>query len=254
MLLNYLQVFAYSQLFRVVLTSNDVLNVTILLDVHDGPKHISRAGAGFLVALDAVRRKKLLPNYKINWRLVDTGCNVSALDKFIPVWKEFAEGIHAVIGPSCSDACRSIGLFTAAFRIPEVSHYCTSNKLSKKSIYTTFARTVGDIAADMPSVVLIAAQKLGWRNFHIIATRWSPWFAVAYNIKVLLDKTALPNEEVTFTTNVHIVATDDRFRKDVESTLEDIKQSNKPACIFYLLVLEIEKSNINLWKFIVLRF
>lgn len=239
MLLNYLQVFAYAQLFWsfVVLTSNDVLNVTILLDVHEGPMLISRAGAGFLVALDTVRDRKLLTNYTVRWRVADTDCSVSALNKFIPLWQEFSEGVHAVIGPSCSDACRSTGLFTAALNIPQISYWCASNTLSKRSIYKTFARTVGDVTVDLPRLVLVAAEKFGWKNFHIIATRWSPWFEVAYNIKVMLDNTTLPIQDVNFTSTVHIVGKEQRFIADVENVLAEIDRRNTPACIFYLLVL-----------------
>ena len=105
---------------------------------------------GILVALDKVNLDNITfstfhtNGHRLEFAYADTKCDRSVGLPFVPdmfYGREFPK-VDAFIGPGCSIICEPAGLMVKKWNIPMVSFVCTSTKLSNRSLYPTFARTV----------------------------------------------------------------------------------------------------------------
>ena len=66
-------------------------------------------GSAFLVGLEEVKRRRLLPGYEIEWVLRDSWCRPRrGMQMVIEIWDE-VDDLDAIIGPGCSVVCEPVG-------------------------------------------------------------------------------------------------------------------------------------------------
>ncbi len=105
-------------------------------------------GGAFVVGLEEVRRRNILPGYNIQWQFRDSACSAMVgIRGVIEIWKN-VEDLNAIIGPGCSIYCEPVSILAAAWNIPVVSPACTRAVLSKKEIYPTFFRTSSPVSSN----------------------------------------------------------------------------------------------------------
>ncbi len=143
-------------------------------------------GGAFIVGLEEVRRRNLLPGYDIQWVLKDSACNgMQGIKAVIEIWKD-VEDLDVIIGPSCSVFCEPASLLASSWNIPIVSPGCASTGLSDKIIYPTFFRTVSSIKSGsfFPNMI---ADVFGWQIVGLFALTEPFSSRNAHNVKSILE-------------------------------------------------------------------
>ena len=83
-------------------------------------------------------------------------------------------GVDAIIGDGCDIICEPAAILAASWNLPMISWGCESSKLSEKSIYPTFARTVGSFSK-MGGLFMSVLGYFQWKSIGIIASTESIW-------------------------------------------------------------------------------
>lgn len=124
-------------------------------------------GSGFLVGLETVKERGILPDYEIDWTWKDTYCKpLQGIKMTVDIWTE-VDHLHALIGDGCSVICQPASLLASAWGIPVISWGCTSPLLSDKTTYPTFTRTVGPWTSLAPMFDQLCDQ-FNWTHIGII--------------------------------------------------------------------------------------
>ena len=101
--------------------------------------------------------------------LIDTECNpsvgISKVADLLYGFGPLQNPIDVLFGPVCSVVCEPVGYLARDMGVPMISISCYSHQLSDKSVYPTFARTVG--SSDMVSPVYV--DLIRYLNFTRVA-------------------------------------------------------------------------------------
>ena len=96
-------------------------------------------------------------------------------------------GVDAIIGDGCDIICEPAAILAASWNLPMISWGCESSKLSEKSIYQTFARTVGSFSK-MGGLFMSVLGYFQWKSIGIIASTESIWqLATSGLMKIFLE-------------------------------------------------------------------
>lgn len=93
---------------------------------------------GLTFAKEEVNKLKLARfNHSIDFIVSETyGEEISSIRQTAKLWKQ---DIYGIIGPQ--ETCNYEGRLAAAFNLPMISYFCTSQQTSNKKDFPTFART-----------------------------------------------------------------------------------------------------------------
>ncbi|KAK3705209.1 hypothetical protein QZH41_014003, partial [Actinostola sp. cb2023] len=108
------------------------------------------SASGITVALEKINSDlTYLPDYHINLIWSETECNEETSIRMMATFVE--RRVDAFIGFACK--CSTQARIAASLNIPVISHMCTSDDVSNKELYPTFARTIPADGAIGPSIV-----------------------------------------------------------------------------------------------------
>ncbi|XP_071788084.1 atrial natriuretic peptide receptor 1-like isoform X1 [Asterias amurensis] len=95
---------------------------------------------------------------------------------------EFGRPVDAYIGPGCSIICEPGGILAAHWKVPVVSWGCTSDTLSQKETYPTFARTASPSKFSAPFFTAIM-KNFNYDRVAIIYSSHHLWSLTAQILK-----------------------------------------------------------------------
>lgn len=144
------------------------------------------SASAITIAVDRINRNpNLLPGYNMTFLWNDSMCLAAeGLNQAV----EFKiSGVDAIIGDGCDIICEPAAILAASWNLPMVSWGCESSKLSEKTIYPSFARTVGSFSK-MGDLFLSVFQYFHWNSIGILASTESIWqLAMTGLMKVFLQ-------------------------------------------------------------------
>ena len=123
------------------------------------------------------KAKQMLPNFDIEYHFTNTDCNALKGMKAVVQLQSAVKQLDGIIGAACSVVCEPVGLLTAAWNIPQISHYCASMSLSNKKTFATFTRVIGTYNG-YTSAIMALLETFKWTRFSII-TDIIPLFKLA---------------------------------------------------------------------------
>ncbi len=186
-------------------------------------------GSAFVVGLEEVEKRQLLPGYKIEWVLRDTWCRSRrGMTMVVDMWNE-VEDLDAIIGPGCSSACHPVGLLAAAWGIPVVSPSCAAALLSDKALYPTFSRVSGSASA-LAHFLDDLATLFNWTRIGIGAEH--DFQKTALTTKAIMER----NGKIVFYHSIKTTMDGNKINWQNLEKLQDIVKSMKSeAKILYVL-------------------
>ncbi|KAK2571574.1 Resact receptor [Acropora cervicornis] len=127
------------------------------------------------VAVDNINKDPtLFPGTSLSFIWNDSGCQEEESIKALI--RQHERRVHAFIGFGCN--CSKQARIAAALNLPAISHLCTSNAVSDKSLYPTFARTIFGDNSIGPSVLALM-KYYDWDVVAIISEDRSDWYSRA---------------------------------------------------------------------------
>lgn len=144
------------------------------------------SASAITIAVDRINRDpSLLPGYKMTFLWNDSMC--LAAEGLNQAVEFHISGVDAIIGDGCDIICEPAAILAASWNLPMVSWGCESSKLSEKSIFQTFARTVGSFSK-MGDLFLSVFHYFKWKRIGILASTESIWqLAMTGLMKVFLQ-------------------------------------------------------------------
>jgi len=123
------------------------------------------------IAVDNINKDpNLLPGIRLSFIWNDSECTEEkSIQAFLSQWERSVDGF---IGFGCN--CHTQARLAAALNLPVVSHLCTSDEVSNKELYPTFARTIFDDNSIAPSVLAIL-DHFDWNLVGIISENEEGW-------------------------------------------------------------------------------
>lgn len=110
------------------------------------PVSFGNVGSAVKLAIDDINaNSSILPNHQIEFEMADDQCTEKpALDIMVNLTKpaDPADAIQAIIGPTCSGACRSLSLLASQWNVPVIGYLCANGDMSDKNRFDTFMRSV----------------------------------------------------------------------------------------------------------------
>ena len=131
------------------------------------------SASAITIAVDRINEDQtLLPGYNMTFLWNDSMCLAAeGLNQAV----EFRiAGVDAIIGDGCDIICGPAAILASSWNLPMVSWGCESPTLSEKSIYQTFARTVGSFSK-MGKLFLSVFRYFKWKSIGILASTESIW-------------------------------------------------------------------------------
>jgi len=166
-----------------VITLGFLLPYNATANISTGPLALGKDFASaLLVAVEAITNDStLLPGHQVTFVWNDTQCNEEISVK--AMLYQLDKGVQGFIGPACM--CKTTAKLAATFNIPMISYMCTNEKLSDKTLYSTFARTVPPMSRLSPPVHALM-KHFNWNRVGIItqnSQHWSQWNALVSSLK-----------------------------------------------------------------------
>ncbi|CAG2104529.1 unnamed protein product [Medioppia subpectinata] len=97
--------------------------------------------------------------------LVFSDTNGTTIDGTAAILSQWRQGVVAFFGPE--DSCEVEATIAAALQLPMISYKCADSKVSRKDVYSTFARTHPPDTQIVRSVIALLAY-YHWNKFSII--------------------------------------------------------------------------------------
>ena len=127
----------------------------------------------------------LLPGYNMTFMWNDSMC-LAAEGLNQAVEFQIAQ-VDAIIGDGCDIICEPAAILAASWNLPMISWGCESSKLSEKTLFPTFARTVGSFSK-MADLFLSVFSYFGWKHIGIMASTETIWqLAMASLVKTFQE-------------------------------------------------------------------
>ncbi|XP_068741213.1 atrial natriuretic peptide receptor 1-like isoform X3 [Montipora capricornis] len=136
---------------------------------------------------DVYKRRRLTLEWNITYTIKDSACH-----KTMAVGKTSElQNADAFIGPACSDSCISSALLASYWNKPMISYACSSEELSKRANFPTFARTQPfsrSYRDATPDILYVATSVYKWSRAAIIANEGSVWSPIATSMATLFQR------------------------------------------------------------------
>ncbi len=179
-------------------------------------------GSAIIVGIQEVYHRQLLPDYEIEWMMVDDYCEPKqGIQVTVDVWNS-VEDLDALIGASCSVVCIPESLLAASWNIPVIAWGCSSDGLSNKDIHPTFTRLEGTYVSRAPAFARLT-DIFGWDKAGIVST---PEDLYTETSMALMAELQQANKEVVLQI-VDNVAQGDQIDSNSLQTLKAVLESIK---------------------------
>lgn len=153
----------------------------------------SRGGGAAKIAIDEINSEAGKQRYgaihaaghELDFVWKDTNCETKV---GLPVFSdlhnnnELGRSVDAYIGPGCSIICEPGGILAAHWEVPVVSWGCTSDTLSQRQTYSTFARTTAPSKFSAPFFTDIM-KNFNYNRVAIIYSSHHLWSLTAQILK-----------------------------------------------------------------------
>ena len=198
-----------------------------------------QVGSANVLGIREIRKRGLLPDYDIEWVYRDTWCEPKrAMQMVVDAWSS-VDRLDAIIGPGCSVTCQPLGLLAAFWNIPIISYDCSSPKLSDKSVYPTFSRTVGTKSARAP-VYNWLVDMFNWTNIGIVSTPEDVYKISSADMKEEMEKYGKKVTLQTVDSTVKGKEVDKQKLEGMRNVFKTMKEYNR---IFILMTYPLDLRN-----------
>ncbi|XP_070553696.1 atrial natriuretic peptide receptor 1-like [Ptychodera flava] len=156
-----------------------------------------RIGAAVNVAVDRINDDTdILPNDTLRFTHYNSACNNRvSLDRVVTSVQ--GDRVVGLIGPACSTAAEAAGLLASQWNVPMISYLASSSKLSDKSVYDTFARTVSPYSKEAQAVVT-TLLKFDWCHIGLLSLTRGYYVFLTEGIQEYLTRANCTYETVEF--------------------------------------------------------
>lgn len=152
------------------------------------------------------RNRSLLGNNNLTFVWRDTRNLASqGLWAMVDLWKNETSLVDAFIGPVFSVICEPCGLLAERLNLPMISWGCSSQRLSNKHLYPTFARTKTygrtnpiNTSHAMASVI----RHFRWKRVGLFYSLDSVWTDLALETKRELEKSGIKTKKMIFSSKL----------------------------------------------------
>ncbi|CAG2169153.1 unnamed protein product, partial [Oppiella nova] len=148
-------------------SSNQTIKIGYLTNIH-GRQNVQRQGIVISGAITYAINKINTDSSLLNGRkleLVFNDTNGTTIDGTAAILSQWRQGVVAFFGPE--DSCEVEATIAAALQLPMISYKCADSKVSRKDIYSTFARTHPPDTQIVRSVIALLSY-YHWTKFSII--------------------------------------------------------------------------------------
>ncbi len=151
-----------------------------------------RFASGILIAVERINKDpNLLPGHNVTFRWEDSKCEESSsLTVAVDMYVDTSPKIHALIGPACSDGCKSVSYLANHWNIPIISYSCGSEELSNKKEFPTFVRTVG-VYTKSGDIFVRLMKWYGWDRIAILTPTSAIWTSIMNGVRREVEKNKL---------------------------------------------------------------
>lgn len=137
------------------ISSNDTLELVLILPWTAMDDLGERTAGGFLVALEDIQSKvenyPFLQKYSLEWSFINTKCTES-YDLVSQVIRKFSTYRSVLIGISCRSMCIHLAQLAGSFNLPFISFGCMQKSLSNRFKFPMFFRTTSQIDTWMVNI------------------------------------------------------------------------------------------------------
>ncbi|XP_054158024.1 receptor-type guanylate cyclase Gyc76C-like isoform X2 [Oppia nitens] len=155
------------QSYQLSSSNNETIKIGYLTNFH-GRQNVQRQGivisGAITYAISKVNANATILNgRKLEFIFSDT--NGSTIDGTAAILSQWKQGVVAFFGPE--DSCEVEATIAAALQLPMISYKCADSKVSRKDLYSTFARTHPPDTQIVRSVIALLSY-FHWNKFSII--------------------------------------------------------------------------------------
>ncbi|XP_031553753.1 guanylate cyclase 32E-like [Actinia tenebrosa] len=151
---------------------------------------------------DINRNKSLLGNNNLTFVWRDTRNQASqGLWAMVDLWKNENLLVDAFIGPVFSVICEPCGLLAERLNLPMISWGCSSQRLSNKNLYPTFARTKTYGRTNLLNTSRAMASVLRhfkWKRVSLFHSSESVWTDLALKMNSELERSDIKANKLMF--------------------------------------------------------
>ena len=120
--------------------------------------------------------------------------------------------VNALIGPACSDCCKSGSFLSDHLNVPMVSYGCAASFLSETKRYPNFARTVG-VYSKSGQIFVELMKQYGWDRLAILTPTSGIWMSIMNGVRQDIEKS--DTLQVSYFQNFHKNSMSDDFLKRI---------------------------------------
>lgn len=172
-----------------------------------------RFAAGITVAVERINRDPtLLPGYNVSFVWGDSQCEEKPSLGVIARMLSAKPPVNVIIGPACSDGCRSGSFLTDNQNIPMVSYGCAASFLSDSTKFPNFARTVG-VYSKSGRIFVNLMRQYNWDRIAILTPTSGLWSSIMNGVRA--DIEAEKNLHVSYFQNFIKDSVSDAFLRRI---------------------------------------
>lgn len=143
-----------------------------------------RFASGITIAVEKINKDPtLLAGYNVSFVWGDSKCDEKAsIGVMTDMLKDEELPVNALIGPACSDGCKSGSFLSDHLNIPMVSYGCAASFLSETKRFPNFARTVG-VYSKSGQIFVALMKHHGWDRLAILTPTSGIWSSIMNGVR-----------------------------------------------------------------------
>ena len=173
-----------------------------------------RFASGITIAVEKINKDPaLLAGYNVSFVWGDSQCDEkTSLGVMTDMLKDEKFPVNALIGPACSDCCKSGSFLSDHLNVPMVSYGCAASFLSETKRYPNFARTVG-VYSKSGQIFVELMKQYGWDRLAILTPTSGIWMSIMNGVRQDIEKS--DTLQVSYFQNFHKNSMSDDFLKRI---------------------------------------
>ena len=195
-----------------------------------------RFASGITIAVEKINRDPtLLAGYNVSFIWGDSKCDEKAsLGLMTDMLKDEQFPVNALIGPACSDGCKSGSFLSDHLNVPMVSYGCAASFLSETKRYPNFARTVG-VYSKSGHIFVELMKHHGWDRLAILTPTSGIWSSIMHGVRRDIEKAK--TLQVSYFQNFNKALVTDDFLKRSLKDASTKAHSEYPLLCFCEIIL-----------------
>ena len=147
-----------------------------------------RFASGITIAVEKINADPtLLPGYNVSFIWGDSKCDEkTSIGVMTDMLKDDDFPVNALIGPACSDGCRSGSFLSDHLNVPMVSYGCAASFLSETNKFPNFARTVG-VYSKSGRIFVELMKQYGWDRLAILTPTSGIWSSIMNGVSLDIE-------------------------------------------------------------------